>query len=63
MKHLIIMSTLFTALGLTACDRQPAVVYVPSTTAAAGPAGATGATGATGESTTVIVTPSAESSN
>jgi hypothetical protein len=44
MKRLIIISALFAALTLTACDQQPTVVNVP----VPGPAGPTGATGSEG---------------
>ncbi len=44
MNRLIIISALFAALSLTACDQQPTVVNVP----VPGPAGPTGATGSEG---------------
>ncbi|MDD1631901.1 MAG: collagen-like protein [Methylococcaceae bacterium] len=47
MNRLIIISALFAALTLTACDQQPTVVNVP-VPGPAGPAGATGSQGATG---------------
>jgi hypothetical protein len=74
MNRLIIITALFAALTLTACDQGPTVVNVP-VPGPAGPTGATGSqgdtgakgtsgnkgeTGKTGDSTTVIVTPPAE---
>jgi len=47
MKHMIIISALFAALGLTACDREPAVVYTPPAAVVSGPQGPPGAPGAT----------------
>ena len=44
MNRLIIISALFAALSLTACDQGPTVVNVP----VPGPAGPTGATGSEG---------------
>ena len=44
MNHLIIISALFAALTIAACDQQPTVVNVP----VPGPAGPTGATGSEG---------------
>ena len=44
MNRLIIISSLFAALSLAACDQQPIVVNVP----VPGPAGPTGATGSEG---------------
>jgi hypothetical protein len=44
MNRLVIISALFAALTLTACDQQPTVVNVP----VPGPAGPTGATGSEG---------------
>lgn len=73
MNRSMLISALFSALSLVACDR-PTVVNVPATPAAtpgpAGPQGATGnqgttgsvgATGKTGDSTTLIVVPPAAS--
>jgi len=49
MNRSILILTVLATLGLSACDRQPAVVTVPATNVPVpGPAGATGATGATG---------------
>lgn len=49
MNRSILISTLFAALSLAACDK-PTVVNVPATTVAVpGPAGATGETGKTGD--------------
>ena len=72
MKHVLLTSTLLAVLALSACDRNPTVVNVPTPVAVPvpvpGPAGATGATGGTGATgstgssgtgTTVIVTPPA----
>lgn len=68
MKHPILISALFVAAGLAACDK-PTVVNVPAPVAVPGPAGpqgATGDTGATGKtgdgSTTVVVVQPAASS-
>ena len=73
MNRSMLISALFSALTLVACDR-PTVVAVPATpTAVPGPAGPqgatgdkgtsgnTGATGKTGDSTTLIVVPPAAS--
>ncbi len=48
MNHSILISALFAALALTACEKQPTVVNVPTPATVPGPAGPTGATGATG---------------
>lgn len=54
MKYSILLVSLFTALGLAACDKPATVVNVPATPAPvqvqgpAGPPGATGAQGNTG---------------
>ncbi len=70
MKYSIMLSTVFAALSLSACDK-PTVVNVPApaTVAVPGPAGPQGATGSQGndgvkgdpgkpgDTTTVIVTP------
>jgi hypothetical protein len=45
MKHSILISALFAALALTACEKQPTVVNVPTPATVPGPAGPTGATG------------------
>ena len=66
MKNVLLGAALISVLALSACDRNPTVVNVPTPVAVPvpvpGPAGATGATGATGSAgtgTTVIVTPPA----
>ena len=66
MKNVLLAAALISVLALSACDRNPTVVNVPTPVAVPvpvpGPAGATGATGATGSAgtgTTVIVTPPA----
>ncbi|MBC7919063.1 MAG: hypothetical protein H7Y28_14765 [Rhodoferax sp.] len=74
MNHTILITALFAAISLSACDR-PNVVNVPATPVAVpGPTGATGATGSqgasgsegtpgatgkSGDGTTVIVMPPA----
>ena len=48
MNKTLLISALFAAFAITACDK-PTVVNVPSTTPGpAGPTGATGSTGSTG---------------
>jgi hypothetical protein len=47
-NHSILLSTLFLAVALTACDKPTVVNVPPASTPVPGPAGATGATGATG---------------
>jgi hypothetical protein len=47
MNKTLLISALFAAFAITACDK-PAVVTVPVPVAVPGPAGPTGATGATG---------------
>lgn len=46
MNRSLIISALFVALSVTACDNKPTVVNVPA--GPAGPAGAKGATGSEG---------------
>ena len=64
MNRSILMLALVAALGLGACERQPAVVTVPAPAAEPGPPGPQGEpgvqgnTGKTGTGTTVIVEPS-----
>jgi Collagen triple helix repeat (20 copies) len=50
MKHIALILTLLSTLGLAACDRTPVVVNTPppATVTVPGPAGPAGATGATG---------------
>lgn len=49
MKYSLLALTFASALGLSACERQPVVVTVPpAAVVVPGPAGPTGATGATG---------------
>ena len=47
MNKTLLISALFAAFAITACDK-PTVVNVPVPVAVPGPAGPTGATGATG---------------
>lgn len=47
MNRTLLISALFAAFAMTACDK-PAVVAVPVPVATPGPAGPAGATGATG---------------
>lgn len=47
MNHTLLVSALFAAFAMTACDR-PTVVNVPVPVATPGPAGPTGATGSQG---------------
>ena len=67
MNKTLLISALFAAFAITACDK-PTVVNVPVPVATPGPPGAPGATGSPGspgapgrpgEGTTVIVTPPA----
>lgn len=57
MKYSILFVSLFTVLGLSACDRPATVVNVPAAPAPvpspAGPQGATGAQGLTGNQGTM----------
>jgi hypothetical protein len=74
MNRSILISALFAALSLAACDK-PTIVNVPAPAVVPGPAGPAGEpgvqgntgnqgeTGETGESTTVIITPPAEAAN
>ena len=49
MKYSLLALTFASALGLSACERQPVVVTVPpAAVVVPGPAGPTGATGSTG---------------
>jgi len=51
-RSMLLMPALLAALALSACDKQPVVVNMPTTPVAvpgpAGPQGTTGTTGATG---------------
>ncbi len=75
MNKTLLISALFAAFAITACDKPASVVTVPVPVAVPGPAGPTGATGGTGstgstgatgksgDSTTVIVMPPASAAS
>jgi hypothetical protein len=48
MNHVIVIASFLSVLALSACDKQPVVVNVPTPVAVPGPAGPQGATGTAG---------------